>query len=140
NAAHKRIDLATAHRQRLLIGVAVDHEWRRARGIDDVDAHLRKLGDLGLTGRDRRLEFVERAAPHVEAERDQARGGGQHALEVLKACGALRRPHDADGAEPAVLSHCAPVSIAPLYLTPARASRSRRRSMRGCGVSWICLT
>ena len=58
--------------QLLLIVIAEHHEWRRAGGVDDIDAHAGELGDLCLITGNGLLEFVDRATEHVEAQRDEA--------------------------------------------------------------------
>jgi hypothetical protein len=84
--------------QRLLLGIAQHHERRRAGRVDHVDAQLRQRRDLRLIGGDRRLEFVDGAALHVERLRNEPDTLRQDPQQVLEAAGALRRTDDPDGA------------------------------------------
>ena len=113
--------LLPAADQLLLLGIAQHHERRRAGRVDHVDAHPRELRDLRLVGGDRRLEFVERAALHVERQRNEPDALRQDSQQLLEAAGALGRAHDADGAARSFRRHA---SRSP-YFAARRAQATR---------------
>src|SRR5262249_59870046 len=80
---------------------AVDHEWRRAFGMNQIDAVRRQLADPFFVGRERLAKLVRVAALKADVGRQNADALGQQADEFFQRSRAMGRLDESYSSSPA---------------------------------------